>query len=229
MRLVESQQHIATLSYVDTLEEQALLEELLDEAKPPYPESVQDYHYLLKTPFRYPPLKWGSRFGKTYEPSLFYAGLNLNTVLAESAYYRFVFWHSMTDKPSLNFIRTQHTLFSVPYYTDNGIKLQHQPFSRHEALLTDQQNYSNTQILGTQMRESGVEGFEYLSARDRFDGICIGLFTPSVFSQQQPKQSSQWLCELSTDNVVFKEVGSSKLKEYAIEDFLLDGNLPFPA
>ena len=63
-RLVESQEQIATLGYVDTLEEQTLLEEMLETTKPPYPFTTEDFHYLLKTPFRYPPLKWGSRFGR---------------------------------------------------------------------------------------------------------------------------------------------------------------------
>ena len=35
-RIVESQEQIATLGYVDTLAEQALLEQMLDDVKPPY-------------------------------------------------------------------------------------------------------------------------------------------------------------------------------------------------
>lgn len=53
-RLVESQEHIATLDYVDSLEEQALLEDMLENTKPNYPDNSTSYHYLLKTPFRYP-------------------------------------------------------------------------------------------------------------------------------------------------------------------------------
>lgn len=70
-RLVESQEQIATRQLVDTLEEQALLEEMLETVKPSYPGRLDHLHYLLKTPFRYPPLKWGSRFGRTFEPSIF--------------------------------------------------------------------------------------------------------------------------------------------------------------
>ena len=101
-RLVESQEQIATLGYVDTLEEQAILEELLDSVKPPYPANTESLHYLLKTPFRYPPLRWGSRFGRVHEPGIFYAGCEANTTLAESAYYRFVFWYSIASKPIKN-------------------------------------------------------------------------------------------------------------------------------
>ena len=64
VRLVESQEQVATLQLVDTLEEQALLEELIETSKPHLPPSSETLHYLLKTPFRYPPLRWGSRFGR---------------------------------------------------------------------------------------------------------------------------------------------------------------------
>jgi len=88
-RLVESQEQVATLTYVDTLEEQTLLESMLDNAKPPLPPGASGLHYLLSTPFRYPPLRWGSRFGRVHERGIFYGGLSRHTTLAESAYYRF--------------------------------------------------------------------------------------------------------------------------------------------
>ena len=40
-RLVESQEQIATMSYVDTLQEQALLEEMLESVKPSFPKAVK--------------------------------------------------------------------------------------------------------------------------------------------------------------------------------------------
>src|SRR3546814_9169694 len=116
------QEQVATLGYGDTLEEQALLESLIDAAKPPYPEDDAGYHYLLKTPFRYPPLPWGSRFGRTHEPGIFYGGGSVGTTLAESAYYRFVFWHSMDAPPPKAQIHSQHTLFSVGYKTPQGVR-----------------------------------------------------------------------------------------------------------
>ena len=57
-RLVENQEESATLGYVDTLDEQALLEELIDNIKPRYLKGTGHLHYLLKTPFLYPPLPW---------------------------------------------------------------------------------------------------------------------------------------------------------------------------
>ena len=71
-RVAESQQKVATNTLVDTLEEQKLLEDMLDRVKPRIPKDCEHYDYLIYTPFRYPPLKHGSRFGEKIHPSLFY-------------------------------------------------------------------------------------------------------------------------------------------------------------
>src|SRR5690606_8663914 len=127
-RLVESQEQIATLGYVDTLDEQALLEQMLDQAKPVSQADCEPLHYLLKTPFRYPPLKWGSRFGRVHERSLFYGGKNIGAVLAESAFYRFVFWHSMDGTPVKDRIRSEHTDRKSTRLNSSHVKISYAVF-----------------------------------------------------------------------------------------------------
>lgn len=229
-RLVENQEQIATMAYVDTLEEQALLEDLLEQAKPPYPEGGEEcLHYLLKTPFRYPPLPWGSRFGSMNEPGIFYGGADIQVTLAESAYYRFVFLYSMAAEPPTAHLRTGHTLFSVPYDTARGLRLQHPPFDAYRHQLAHPRDYSACQRFGSAMRGVGVEVFEYFSARDPAGGICVGLFTPQAFAGKSPCDMTQWLCETSTHRVAFKQIGASKLYAFTLEHFLFEGKLPFPA
>ena len=58
-RVVESQHLFSTRKLVDSDEEQALLEELIEDVKPPA-GAAAGLHYLLFTPFRYPPLRHGS-------------------------------------------------------------------------------------------------------------------------------------------------------------------------
>ena len=241
-RLVESQEQIATRQLVDTLEEQALLEEMLDAVKPPYPENMEHLHYLLKSPFRYPPLKWGSRFGRTFEPSIFYGGCSVDVTLAESAYYRFIFWHSMQAPPPKPIMRSVHTLFSVDYKTQKGVQLQSAPFHQYHDALRHPSNYSFAQTLGTVMRSQQVELFEYCSARTTQnqeksqdkklnirEGICVGLFTADSFCTNQPKERQQWFCDMSADEIIFKAVESSELIRFPLDQFLLDGVLPMPA
>ena len=228
-RLVESQEQVATLGYVDTLEEQALLEHLLETVKPPLPEDCKGLHYLLATPFRYPPLKWGSRFGRIHERSLFYGGCDIGATLAESAYYRFVFWTSMSAGPVKERIRSEHTLFSVGYRTRQGIRLHAEPFLRDMAALTDPVDYRATQQLGSAMREAQVQAFEYRSARDPAQGNCVGLFTPAALRDKRPQETSQWFCEASGTTVSFSQLRSSTVYSYDIGSFLVDGVLPMPA
>lgn len=228
-RLVESQEQIATLGYVDTLEEQALLEELLDAVKPPYPANSDSYHYLLKTPFRYPPLRWGSRFGRIHEPGIFYAGCTVKTTLAESAFYRFVFWFSINSAPIKNTITSAHTLFSVNYASTQGVKLHAAPFTQFQRQLTHPQDYSATQQLGSEMRAAKVEAFEYQSARDPDKNHCVGLFVPAALAQKKPAEMTQWLCELGATEVAFKQVGQKEIIRFALDYFLVNGRLPMPA
>jgi len=53
--VVEAQHTASTMRLVDSLEEQASLELVLEESKPPLPPEARRLHYLLATPFRYRP------------------------------------------------------------------------------------------------------------------------------------------------------------------------------
>lgn len=228
-RLVESQEQVATLGYVDTLEEQALLEAMLENTKPVYKEDLSAYHYLLSTPFRYPPLKWGSRFGAVHEPSLFYGGSSVEVTLAESAYYRFVFLNSMAAIPIKKQIRSEHSLFSLDYQSQQGVCLHHAPFDNYQDEISNPTQYIKSQQLGSAMRAAGVEAFEYSSARDPQKRVCLGLFTARAFRHKKPKNMSQWLCETTANEVFFKQLGFSAITSFRLEAFLVDEKLPMPA
>jgi len=51
-RCVEAQHVVSTLQFVDTLDEQRLLEDILEETKPPVLSECESLHYLYITPFR---------------------------------------------------------------------------------------------------------------------------------------------------------------------------------
>ena len=91
-RVVEDQHVSSTFKLVDSMEEHELLEELLDAFKPAPPDAeCTQLHCLLYTPFRYPPLRHGSRLGRASERGIWYGSLSIETALCETAYYRFVF------------------------------------------------------------------------------------------------------------------------------------------
>lgn len=228
-RLVESQEQIATRQLVDSLDEQAELEIMLEGVKPPLPENTEDLHYLLKTPFRYPPLPWGSRFGRTYEPSIFYGGCSIAVTLAESAYYRFVYWKSINAAPVKRSIHTEHTMFSVGYQTFQGIRLQAPPFDQYQSLIAHPTNYSYAQDIGTEMRKWAVEVFEYPSARSANHEPCVGIFKTGNFTHNRPLKQVQWFCDLTADTIMFKSIEEGNVVVFPLTDFLQDGIFPMPA
>lgn len=230
MRMVESQAQVATLQLVDNLAEQALLEELLESSKPPLPEEAQSLHYLLQTPFRYPPLRWGSRFGRVHEPSLFYAAQRLETVMAETAYYRFVLWSGMASPPPSGRIVSEHSTFEARYRVERGIALQRPPFDAHHQALTHCSDYRQTQQLGTAMRSAGVQAFEYRSARCPAGGCNVALYAPQAFAEKRPRNLRAWLCETTEDYVAFKSAQTlDRPQIFRLEQFLVQGHLPQPA
>lgn len=227
-RLVESQEQVATNSLVRSLDQQAALEQMLEDTKPALRPGTEHLHYLLAAPFRYPPLPHGSRFGVRTEPSLFYGSVSRATVLAEAAYYRFVFWNGMATPPAEKYV-TQHTLFGAKYHTAQGINLRQPPFTRHQKQLTDPADYSASQQLGTALRAAGIEAFEFASARDPARGSNIALFTPSALSQPAPSAFEPWLCETSGEHVRFYARHGEGVHDFPLKLFLVKGKLPQPA
>lgn len=161
-RVVEAQHLISTRKLVDSDAEQLVLEQLIERAKPP--TSNRRLHYLLTTPFRYPPLPYGSRFGTAIEPGLWYGSESVATALSESAYYRVLFIEA--SRADLGTLRAEVTAFQVRLRTEHGVDLREAPFRTHRAVISSPIQYTQSQALGAAMRAEGVEAFVYRSARD---------------------------------------------------------------
>ena len=224
-RVVESQEQIATSQLVEDFDEQAVLENMLEQTKPPLPRAAENLSYLLYTPFRYPPLKYGSRFGQRYEPGLFYGSRSLPTALAETAYYRLYFWYGMETPPKSAQLTTQHTAFTADIFTSRGLQLQQPPFSLYQKQLTDKASYRHTQPLGTAMRERGIKAFEFTSARDMDGDINIALFYAQVLKGQKPTSMNAVLCATSEAGVEFIDE-NKQVYQFATEYFKERGQFP---
>jgi RES domain len=227
-RVVESQHQISTRKLVDSDAEQQVLEQLIDEAKPP-DRTGGRLHYLLFTPFRYPPLRHGSRFGARTEPSIWYGSESLPTAFAEVAYYRLLFLEG--TRADLGMVQTGLTAFRITAETQRGIDLTQPPFAAHAAIIASPVDYTETQLLGKAMREAGVELFRYPSARDRKQGVNIGVFVAAAFGKRQPRQLELWHCTATRDGVELtrRDYFERALHWFARTDFLIDGTLPSPA
>jgi len=207
-RVVESQEDAATLHIVDDHAEQVLLEELLDQAKPPYRANTQGMHYLLKTAFRYPPLKWGSRFGTSLMPSYFYASELPATALCECAYYRFLLLHDMRQ-PYQARIRSEYVLFKVLLDTNACLDLTADKYESVRAQLRDAQSYGYSQSVGRWAYEhSQIELIRFHSARTR-SGVNVAVAEPSVIRSRKPSVQQRWLCLTKSDSVSFSSRDST--------------------
>lgn len=197
-RVVESQTMIATRKLVDSDDEQQLLEELIDKVKPPTPVGPEwkNLHYLLFTPFRHPPLRWGSRFGTVAERGIWYGAKELATSFAEVAFYRLLFLDA--TKAAIAPITIELTSFSALVRTKHGVDLCRKPFSDH-ADLVSKTSYGATHAVGAEMRDDGIEAFLYRSARAE-KGTCIGLFAP-CFAKKSPAKFEAWSCTVDPDKV----------------------------
>jgi hypothetical protein len=209
------------------MDEQVLLEELIDRAKPP--ETTRGrFHYLLSTPFRYPPLRHGSRFGGRHEPGIWYGSESYRTVFAEVAYYRLVFLEG--THADLGTIPTQLTTFSVRARSARGADLVAPPFDTYRRAIASPSTYNATQSLGAAMRQAAVELFRFPSSRDP-GGVNIGAFTPSVFGNARPRDLETWHCTASRARVEFTTRDYFKREAilFVREQFLVGGVLPAPA
>ena len=230
-RIVESQDSASTRKLVSSLDEQILLEQMIEEVKPPVPSSYSKLHPLLYTPFRYPPLRHGSRFGRKHEPSLWYGSQKLKTAMADLAFYRFNFLRA--SEAQFGVVVSQFTAFSVHINTEQAIRLIDDPFSKFRDVISSPVDYSASQELGTVMRDEGISGFNYLSARDPGAGVNIGVFAPAAFAKKLPENVSfqSWQCVADHRVVEFLRTNAIEMEtvNFSIDSYLVDGVLPFPA
>lgn len=227
-RVVESQHLISTRKLVDSAAEQELLEQLIEGAKPPE-RGARGLHYLLFTPFRYPPLRHGSRFGARTERGIWYGAETLRTAFAEVAYYRLLFLEGTSA--DLGLLQTEVTAFRAALRSVRGIDLTAAPFSAYEAVLASPLQYDETQALGHEMRAAGVEVFRYRSARDVERGVNVGVFAPAAFGRRAPKAFELWHCAATRDGVelVRRDYFKRGAHSFPRTDFLVAGELPAPA
>lgn len=227
-RVVEAQHQVSTRKLVGSTEEQILLEEMIDRVKPPDITSGR-IHYLLFTPFRYPPLPHGSRFGGRHERGIWYGSVELRSAFAEVSYYRLLFLEG--SGADLGTVTTALTAFTATMRALRGVDLTKAPFDRYRARIASPTRYDATQSLGADMRAAGVEALRYPSARDADGGINVAAFVPSVFGKGKPKLLETWHCAASRERVDLTQGDYFKRRRFMFlrAQFLVKGALPSPA
>ena len=196
-RVVEAQHVVSTLKLVDTLAEQQLLEELLDESKPRVPPECRHLHYLLSTPFRYgAPYPHGSRFRRAgLTLGVYYASRSVSTAIAEMAFYRLLFFAESPETPwPVN--AGEQTAFAVRFSTRSALDLTRPPLDRDLARWMHPTDYAACQDLADRARAAGIHVIRYRSARDPDDGINLALLTCAAFRSREPMERQTWRVHL---------------------------------
>lgn len=200
-RLVEAQHRVSTLKLVDTLDEQALLEDLIEETKPVIPVECRHLDYLLATPFRYGGVyPTGSRFrraGRTL--GVYYAAETVETAVAEMAFYRLLFFAESPETPWPS-DAAEYTAFAAEISTTRAIDLSRRPFDG-DARWTHPTDYAATQELAEAARAAGLAAIRYRSVRDRPEGRNVALLTCRAFAAPRPVERQTWRMRISATGV----------------------------
>jgi hypothetical protein len=201
-RAVEAQHVASTRRLVDSNAEQEALEDILEQTKPRAPKVAPDLHYLLATPFRYPPAGRGSRFRAPTDPGVFYGAEAQRSACAELGYWR---WRFLSDSAGLDEIGPMpQTLFLVRVH-GRAVDLRDKPFSRDAKLWTDPNNYAPTQAFATAARGADIALIRYRSVRDPQPGSCGAVLAPTAFTPpRRPVREQTWFLTVSRTTAAWR-------------------------
>ena len=190
------------MALVDTLAEQALLEDLLEKSKPPLTAPTRQLHWLLFTPFRYPPLPLGSRFRGPAEPGVFYGAETQQAACAELGYWR---WRFLQDSPALDAIDpVQQTLFKTTV-AGSAIDVREPPLSARRDKWMHPTDYGACQALACQARLAQIQMIRYASVRDPDAAGCAAVLVPQAFVADSPSESQTWTLAVFRQQVLWRK------------------------
>ena len=195
-RVVEAQHQVSTTKITDTLAEQEILENILEETKPPIPRECEHLNFLLLTPFRYSARNpYGSRFRKPNAANgVFYAAEHPFTAMAEAAFRRTLFY---AESPATPWPSNpgEYTAFACALKSARVTDVTRKPYLEDKGLyyLSD---YSASQVFADAVRSLGFEIIRYKSVRDPEGGSNLALLSCTVFTRPEPLERMSWKLHL---------------------------------
>ena len=201
-RAVEAQHVVSTLRLTGSDPgRQELLERILEESKPLLPAGTEALHYLLATPFRYPPSRHGSRFRAWPDAGVLYAARERRTACAEMGYWR---WRFLRDSEGMTTIPAAAlTVFQLGAGGD-GIDLTLEPLRGWRAVWTDPVGYGATQALGREARALAMGWIAYESVRDPEAGLCYAVLDPRAIRPRQPLARETWYLTVTGGGAIWQ-------------------------
>ena len=189
-RAVEAQHIASTMALVDSQAEQDTLESILEHTKPALPPAAAGLHYLLFTPFRYPPTGHGSRFRSATDSGVFYGADKARTACAEARVLALAIRGRQRGLVRLRPVA--HTVF-LARVDGLAVDLREKPFLKDEKAWTDPASYEATQALAANARRAGIAVIRYESVRDPAKGGCGAVLEPAaIVAPKRPLREQTW-------------------------------------
>lgn len=215
-RGVEAQHLAATMKLIDSVAEQAILEDLLEASKPPRPTGARPapaaapVHYLLFTPFRYVS-PWPSRFRPPDAPGIWYGAEALSTVCAEVGYWR---WRFVMDSDALRdqSVLTEHTFFEAAV-AGRVVDLTEQPWCALEVVWMRPSDYGACHALAAAARAAGAAWIRYRSVRDPAHEPCAAVLELAALAIGDLTRQQTWACKATAGTVLMRPLGAANAGE----------------
>ena len=221
---MEAQNTSSTTRLTDSLADQRILEELIEEAKPDVLANCRHLHYLLYTPFRHKPYPHSSRFRRANSyPGVFYGAESQETAVAELTFYRMLFFREAPGA-SLPPSSVQHHTFAVLCATDSAFDLTVPPFDAERVAWTHPTDYGCCLALADEARSLGIEAIRYESVRDP-GGRNVAILDPAAFGSPAPTRIETWHIFARSSMVqAWREFPFLQL-EFDLSDFAMDSRV----
>ena len=217
-RAVEAQHKVSTMRLVNNqLDDQILLEDMIEAAKPPVPDNVRNLHWLLFTPFRYRPRPPGSRFRAPQDLGVFYGAFERRTACAEAGYWK---WRFVQDSEGLTKLDAHNMSLFVASIDTQAIDLRQPPYTKQRNVWMHPSDYTQTQGLARKAREVSAGAIIYESVRDMEHGGCVAVLSPEALARKTPKPES-WFLTITNEGAVWqRELGGMFTFSFLGVDFL---------
>ena len=227
-RIVENQEEAATRRITRSAEEQSRLEALLDLNKPAYLPGTEQLHWLLKTPFRYPPLRHGSRFGTAFAPGILYGSRELATAMTESAVYLWLFRAGPTELGPLTRICDGRTAIEFSISHDQVSDLTADTVQRYRTRISAPDDYSFSQELGARLRDNHTAAIWFHSARTT-SGINCAVLDPQAIPVGTRPTQQHWQLQLDSSSCWWGLAGRESFEVRYDDVTDKTGRIPHPA
>lgn len=228
-RIVENQEQAATRRITRSADEQSRLEELLDTNKPAYMPGTQQLHWLLKTPFRYPPLRHGSRFGTAFEPGILYGSRELTTAMTESAVYLWLFRSAPLELGPLERISDGRTAIQFGISHDSISDLTTGVAAgKYRHKISAPGSYAFSQELGGRLREQHTAAIWFHSARAA-QGVNCAVLEPAAIPPGTEPGQQHWQLQLDSSACWWGRAGQESFEVRYRDVADESGRIPHPA